>query len=171
MADEGPRKGSVSALVSRTNGLTKPAALASGAAKPGAAGDSRMLVIKNFRDRPRLPDNYTQDTWRKLHEAVRAIQGSTSIRYNLEELYQVSAAGRRRRRWGRAAGRPRSQPQVSWPRGDPYRAFRPPAGGSRCLRRPASCSASLRPALRRAGWRLPGRLPSRSLAFCPDSWK
>nr|XP_005902314.1 PREDICTED: cullin-4A [Bos mutus] len=40
-------------------------------------------------DRPKLPDNYTQDTWQKLHEAVRAIQSSTSIRYNLEELYQA----------------------------------------------------------------------------------
>ncbi|EDM08876.1 similar to cullin 4A (predicted), isoform CRA_b [Rattus norvegicus] len=89
MADEGPRKGSVSALMGRTNGLTKPAALASGPAKPGGTGGSRKLVIKNFRDRPRLPDNYTQDTWRKLHEAVKAIQSSTSIRYNLEELYQA----------------------------------------------------------------------------------
>ncbi|ERE90279.1 cullin-4A [Cricetulus griseus] len=89
MADEGPRKGSVSALMGRTNGLTKPAALAGGPAKPGGAGGSRKLVIKNFRDRPRLPDNYTQDTWRKLHEAVKAIQSSTSIRYNLEELYQI----------------------------------------------------------------------------------
>ncbi|XP_003477616.1 cullin-4A isoform X1 [Cavia porcellus] len=89
MADEGPRKGSVSALVGRTNGLTKPATLAGGSAKPGGAGGSRKLVIKNFRDRPRLPDNYTQDTWQKLHEAVQAIQGSTSIRYNLEELYQA----------------------------------------------------------------------------------
>uniref|UniRef100_A0A8I3PS79 Cullin-4B n=1 Tax=Canis lupus familiaris TaxID=9615 RepID=A0A8I3PS79_CANLF len=43
------------------------------------------------RGGPRLPDNYTQDTWQKLHEAVRAIQSSTSIRYNLEELYQVRA--------------------------------------------------------------------------------
>ncbi|XP_052018387.1 cullin-4A isoform X1 [Apodemus sylvaticus] len=89
MADEGPRKGSVSALMGRTNGLTKPAALAGGPAKPGGTGGSRKLVIKNFRDRPRLPDNYTQDTWRKLHEAVKAIQSSTSIRYNLEELYQA----------------------------------------------------------------------------------
>lgn len=49
MADEGPRKGSVSALMGRTNGLTKPAALAGGPAKPGGAGGSRKLVIKNFR--------------------------------------------------------------------------------------------------------------------------
>uniref|UniRef100_A0A803YKN1 Cullin 4A n=1 Tax=Meleagris gallopavo TaxID=9103 RepID=A0A803YKN1_MELGA len=40
-------------------------------------------------ERPKLPDNYTQDTWRKLHEAVAAIQSSTSIKYNLEELYQA----------------------------------------------------------------------------------
>ncbi|XP_026302944.1 cullin-4A isoform X3 [Piliocolobus tephrosceles] len=89
MADEAPRKGSFSALVGRTNGLTKPAALAAAPAKAGGAGGSKKLVIKNFRDRPRLPDNYTQDTWRKLHEAVRAVQSSTSIRYNLEELYQA----------------------------------------------------------------------------------
>uniref|UniRef100_A0A5F9CPW9 Cullin 4A n=1 Tax=Oryctolagus cuniculus TaxID=9986 RepID=A0A5F9CPW9_RABIT len=89
MADEAPRKAGVSALVGRTNGLTKPAGLAGGPNKPGGAGGSRKLVIKNFRDRPQLPDNYTQDTWRQLHEAVRAIQGSTSIRYNLEELYQA----------------------------------------------------------------------------------
>ncbi|CAI9179030.1 unnamed protein product [Rangifer tarandus platyrhynchus] len=91
MADETPRKGSFSALVGHTNGLTKPASLAAAAvtAKPGGAGGSKKLVIKNFRDRPKLPDNYTQDTWQKLHEAVKAIQSSTSIRYNLEELYQA----------------------------------------------------------------------------------
>uniref|UniRef100_A0A8B9QAQ4 Cullin 4A n=1 Tax=Apteryx owenii TaxID=8824 RepID=A0A8B9QAQ4_APTOW len=38
---------------------------------------------------PKLPDNYTQDTWQKLHEAVGAIQSSISIKYNLEELYQA----------------------------------------------------------------------------------
>ncbi|XP_036155451.1 cullin-4A isoform X5 [Myotis myotis] len=91
MADETPRKGNFSALVGHTNGLTKPASLAAAAvsSKPGGGGGSKKLVIKNFRDRPKLPDNYTQDTWQKLHEAVKAIQGSTSIRYNLEELYQA----------------------------------------------------------------------------------
>uniref|UniRef100_A0A803TZE5 Cullin-4A n=1 Tax=Anolis carolinensis TaxID=28377 RepID=A0A803TZE5_ANOCA len=44
-----------------------------------------MFLIK----RPTLPDNYTRETWQKLHEAVRAIQTSTSIKYNLEELYQA----------------------------------------------------------------------------------
>uniref|UniRef100_A0A673CMB7 Cullin-4B n=1 Tax=Sphaeramia orbicularis TaxID=375764 RepID=A0A673CMB7_9TELE len=37
---------------------------------------------------PKLPENYTQETWQKLKEAVEAIQNSTSIKYNLEELYQ-----------------------------------------------------------------------------------
>lgn len=40
-------------------------------------------------EKPKLPENYTQETWQKLKEAVEAIQNSTSIKYNLEELYQV----------------------------------------------------------------------------------
>ncbi|XP_067322950.1 cullin-4A [Anolis sagrei] len=76
----------LSALVGHTNGLTKAASLAGG--RSGAA-TSKKLVIKNFRERPTLPDNYTRETWQKLHEAVRAIQTSTSIKYNLEELYQA----------------------------------------------------------------------------------
>jgi len=54
-----------------------------------SCGCSSSLVLSGFTDRPKLPDNYTQDTWQKLHEAVKAIQSSTSIRYNLEELYQA----------------------------------------------------------------------------------
>lgn len=51
MADETPRKGSFSALVGHTNGLTKPASLAAAAvtSKPGGSGGSKKLVIKNFR--------------------------------------------------------------------------------------------------------------------------
>ena len=40
-------------------------------------------------DKPKLSENYTEDTWLKLCDAVGAIQNSTSIKYNLEELYQV----------------------------------------------------------------------------------
>ncbi|CAH2223460.1 cullin-4A [Pelobates cultripes] len=83
MAQEAQRKANFSELAGHTNGLTKPASLAS---KPGG---SRKLVIKNFKDKPKLPDNYTQDTWQKLQEAVNAIESSTSIKYNLEELYQA----------------------------------------------------------------------------------
>ncbi|XP_060689290.1 cullin-4B-like isoform X2 [Hemiscyllium ocellatum] len=74
---------SAAALLGHPNGVSR-------AATPGAGpAASRKLLIKNFRDKPKLPDNYTQDTWRKLHEAVDAIQNSTSIKYNLEELYQA----------------------------------------------------------------------------------
>uniref|UniRef100_A0A663LPW5 Cullin 4A n=1 Tax=Athene cunicularia TaxID=194338 RepID=A0A663LPW5_ATHCN len=48
-----------------------------------------QLPVSSFAERPKLPDNYTQDTWQKLHEAVGAIQSSISIKYNLEELYQA----------------------------------------------------------------------------------
>ncbi|KAL0973652.1 hypothetical protein UPYG_G00207910 [Umbra pygmaea] len=69
------------------NGLTKTAGSSTfSSSKPGAA---KKLVIKNFKEKPKLPENYTQETWQKLKEAVEAIQNSTSIKYNLEELYQA----------------------------------------------------------------------------------
>ncbi|XP_063046895.1 cullin-4B isoform X1 [Engraulis encrasicolus] len=69
------------------NGLTKSTGSATFSnSKPGAA---KKLVIKNFKEKPKLPENYTQETWQKLKEAVEAIQNSTSIKYNLEELYQA----------------------------------------------------------------------------------
>nr|XP_025864687.1 cullin-4A [Vulpes vulpes] len=56
----------------------------------GLQARGRIVGVAGARaSPPPLPDNYTQDTWQKLHEAVRAIQSSTSIRYNLEELYQA----------------------------------------------------------------------------------
>uniref|UniRef100_A0A8C7TKT9 Cullin-4B n=1 Tax=Oncorhynchus mykiss TaxID=8022 RepID=A0A8C7TKT9_ONCMY len=42
-----------------------------------------------FTEKPKLPENYTHETWQKLKEAVEAIQNSISIKYNLEELYQA----------------------------------------------------------------------------------
>jgi len=50
---------------------------------------AKKLVIKNFKEKPKLPENYQQDTWEKLKEAVAAIHNSTAIRYSLEELYQA----------------------------------------------------------------------------------
>ncbi|KAM5180885.1 cullin-4A isoform 1-T2 [Mantella aurantiaca] len=83
MEGETQRRAGFSAQVAHTNGLSKTSTLAS---KPTA---SKKLIIKNFKDKPKLPDNYTKDTWHKLHEAVNAIASSTSIKYNLEELYQA----------------------------------------------------------------------------------
>ncbi|OCT65840.1 hypothetical protein XELAEV_18042089mg [Xenopus laevis] len=69
------------------NGLTKASPVSSFAnSKPGSA---KKLVIKNFKDKPKLPENYTDETWQKLKGTVEAIQNSTSIKYNLEELYQA----------------------------------------------------------------------------------
>ncbi|KAM7338429.1 hypothetical protein ACRRTK_001913 [Alexandromys fortis] len=75
------------ASVHHANGLSKSSTTVSSFAnsKPGSA---KKLVIKNFKDKPKLPENYTDETWQKLKEAVEAIQNSTSIKYNLEELYQ-----------------------------------------------------------------------------------
>ncbi|XP_076838560.1 cullin-4A [Brachyhypopomus gauderio] len=78
------KRANFSALAEHSNGVTRtPAAMAS---KTGA---SKKLVIKNFKDRPKLTETYTEDTWLKLRDAVGAIQNSTSIKYNLEELYQA----------------------------------------------------------------------------------
>uniref|UniRef100_A0A8C1PDE8 Cullin 4A n=1 Tax=Cyprinus carpio TaxID=7962 RepID=A0A8C1PDE8_CYPCA len=49
----------------------------------------RVSCLVCVPDRPKLTDSYTEDTWMKLRDAVSAIQNSTSIKYNLEELYQA----------------------------------------------------------------------------------
>ncbi|KPP63618.1 cullin-4B-like [Scleropages formosus] len=69
------------------NGLTK--AVGSAAFNSGKPGAAKKLVIRNFKEKPKLPENYSDETWQKLKEAVEAIQNSTSIKYNLEELYQI----------------------------------------------------------------------------------
>lgn len=68
-----------------TNGISRHASpLTSN--KPGT---TKKLVIKNFKEKPKLPDNYQQETWGKLREAVDAIHTSRAIRSSLEELYQA----------------------------------------------------------------------------------
>ncbi|XP_046705841.1 cullin-4B isoform X2 [Silurus meridionalis] len=91
MAEESPTascsKAKSAFFSGHANGLTKSAGSATFTnSKPGAA---KKLVIKNFKEKPKLPENYTRETWQKLKEAVEAIQNSTSIKYNLEELYQA----------------------------------------------------------------------------------
>uniref|UniRef100_A0A8C3CED8 Cullin-4B n=1 Tax=Cairina moschata TaxID=8855 RepID=A0A8C3CED8_CAIMO len=71
------------------NGLTKAASSTVSSFANSKPGSAKKLVIKNFKDKPKLPENYTDETWQKLKEAVEAIQKSTSIKYNLEELYQA----------------------------------------------------------------------------------
>ncbi|XP_008935860.1 PREDICTED: cullin-4B [Merops nubicus] len=71
------------------NGLTKAASSTVSSFANSKPGSAKKLVIKNFKDKPKLPENYIDETWQKLKGAVEAIQNSTSIKYNLEELYQA----------------------------------------------------------------------------------
>lgn len=52
-------------------------------------GTTKKLVIKNLKEKPKLPENYQQVTWGKLREAVDAIHTSHAIHSSLEELYQA----------------------------------------------------------------------------------
>ncbi|XP_026806064.1 cullin-4B [Rhopalosiphum maidis] len=63
------------------NGLSLNASLKS--------NPTKKLIVKNLRNKPMLPDNYQEQTWKKLREAVIAIQTSTAIQYTMEELYQA----------------------------------------------------------------------------------
>ncbi|PZC81372.1 hypothetical protein B5X24_HaOG212824 [Helicoverpa armigera] len=79
------KKSNFSLLTPNSNGTIKMTS--SSMNKPGAA--TKKLVIKNFKSKPNLPENYQETTWSKLREAVIAIQTSKAIAYSLEELYQA----------------------------------------------------------------------------------
>ncbi|CAK1602414.1 unnamed protein product [Parnassius mnemosyne] len=78
------KKSNFSLLTPNSNGAIK---MTSAMNKPGAT--TKKLVIKNFKSKPNLPENYQETTWSKLREAVIAIQTSKAIAYSLEELYQA----------------------------------------------------------------------------------
>uniref|UniRef100_A0A0L8HIV0 Cullin-4A n=1 Tax=Octopus bimaculoides TaxID=37653 RepID=A0A0L8HIV0_OCTBM len=84
---ESERRPNFSALTNSSNGISRHHASPLNAANRPAA--AKKLVIKNFKDKPKLPENYQQDTWQKLKEAVEAIHNSHSIKSCLEELYQA----------------------------------------------------------------------------------
>ncbi len=65
---------------------TNPTAGGGGATGSGGA---RKLVIKNFKAKPTLPDNFEQRSLEKLRKAVVAIQRAERIDTSLEELYQA----------------------------------------------------------------------------------
>lgn len=79
------KRANFSALSPNPNGVNKNSATLL-TSKPGSA---KKLIIKNFKETPKLPENYQEKTWEKLKEAVVAIQSSKSIQYSLEELYQA----------------------------------------------------------------------------------
>ena len=47
------------------------------------------MVLVLVAEKPQIPENFEEQTWLKLAEAVGAIQRSCAIRYSLEELYQA----------------------------------------------------------------------------------
>ncbi|XP_031622090.1 cullin-4B [Contarinia nasturtii] len=84
VGESGEKRPNFSAISSNNGPLIKLPTNSS--SKPS---DIRKLVIKNFKVKPTLPDNYQEKTWEKLQKAVVAIQTSKSIEYSLEELYQA----------------------------------------------------------------------------------
>uniref|UniRef100_A0A8D8NJT0 Cullin-4A n=1 Tax=Culex pipiens TaxID=7175 RepID=A0A8D8NJT0_CULPI len=85
LAENDRKRANFSAL-SNTNGAVIKMTTNTGTGKPG---DIKKIVIKNFKTKPTLPENYQETTWQKLREAVIAIQLSKRIEYSLEELYQA----------------------------------------------------------------------------------
>ncbi|KAI8586877.1 ubiquitin-protein ligase, cullin 4 [Geranomyces variabilis] len=68
------------------------AATAAGGAQPALAGQktpAKKLVIRGFKDKPKMPDNFIETTWARLERAVRAVHASKPVPDSLEELYQA----------------------------------------------------------------------------------
>ncbi|KAJ3176145.1 Cullin-4B [Geranomyces variabilis] len=68
------------------------AATAAGGAQPALAGQkvpAKKLVIRGFKDKPKVPDNFVETTWARLERAVRAVHASKPVPDSLEELYQA----------------------------------------------------------------------------------
>ena len=55
----------------------------------GVSPGAKKLVIKNFKAKPALPDNFEERSIAKLRRAVVAIQKAERIDTSLEELYQA----------------------------------------------------------------------------------
>ena len=47
------------------------------------------FILCSHLEKPNLPDNYKEETWEKLKDAVNAIHSSRSISSSLEELYKA----------------------------------------------------------------------------------
>jgi cullin-4 len=48
-----------------------------------------FLIISKSKEKPKLPENYSTQTWDRLREAVIAIQNSEPVSTSFEELYQA----------------------------------------------------------------------------------
>jgi cullin-4 len=77
--EEQPRR--KTAKMATKNGLK-----ASGGAS--AKQPTKKLVIKSFKVKPTLPENFEDETWQKLRQAIHAIYEKQAIASSLEELYK-----------------------------------------------------------------------------------
>jgi len=59
------------------------------AAPGGVKSAPKKLTIKPFKAKPKVPDNFEETTWNKLHGAVRAVHAKQPVESSLEELYQA----------------------------------------------------------------------------------
>lgn len=51
-------------------------------------GTKRKMVIKPFKKKPKVPDNFEQGAWDKLREAIVAVQKNQTIQFSREDLYR-----------------------------------------------------------------------------------
>jgi hypothetical protein len=60
----------------------------SSSSKPGA----KKLVIKQYAEKPKLPETFDADTWRRLSDAVAALLQHMPASHSFEELCAAPAA-------------------------------------------------------------------------------
>eukprot|EP00735_Rhodelphis_limneticus_P013729 TRINITY_DN7685_c0_g1::TRINITY_DN7685_c0_g1_i1::g.18662::m.18662 TRINITY_DN7685_c0_g1::TRINITY_DN7685_c0_g1_i1::g.18662 ORF type:complete len:792 (-),score=204.80,sp/Q8LGH4/CUL4_ARATH/54.59/0.0,Cullin/PF00888.17/3.4e-161,Cullin_Nedd8/PF10557.4/2.1e+03,Cullin_Nedd8/PF10557.4/1.4e-26 TRINITY_DN7685_c0_g1_i1:237-2612(-) len=78
----------VSGQMSFQSESTRPMIFDHGTSKPTNA--PKKLVIKPFKTKPQLPENFEEDMWCKLRDAVLAIQTTQGVQYPQEELYRAA---------------------------------------------------------------------------------
>nr|CAG4651613.1 EOG090X01NX [Triops cancriformis] len=84
---ETPKRPNFSALTATNNGFNKSSNTMS-VNKPGT-GAVKKIVIKNFKEKPKLPEKYGEEALAKLADAVIATQQARAVQASLEELYQA----------------------------------------------------------------------------------
>jgi cullin-4 len=53
------------------------------------ARKKKKLVIKPYKQKPKLPDNYLEDTWKSLEQSVAAVHRSEFTGLHQETLYRA----------------------------------------------------------------------------------
>ena len=51
---------------------------------------TKKLTIKAFKRKPKLPDNFEEETWKKLQGAVLAIYSENPVSASREDLYRAA---------------------------------------------------------------------------------